>query len=1065
MKRQMKAALCSSVALAAMAAASVPVIAQETSSSIRGSVVTEAGTDLAGVTVEVTHVPSGTVRTFTTNNSGVFYARGLKVGGPYVVKLASGSNYVARDVQDLFLTLGQPSSIQLTAASGGSVEEISVVSERVSTVIRTGAGSDWGRDAIENMNSTDRDIKSVLRMDPKIWIDSTNENALSIGGNNNRFNSLTVDGVQQNDDFGLNGNGYPTQRSPISLDAIEQISVNIAPFDVSYGGFQGGNINIVTKSGTNEFHGSAFYEYSDRGLVGSQSKDDDLSADAAGGVQPFDEKTYGGTLGGPIIKDKLFFFVGYEKFKSTSPFNLETDVPQSVLDEVTSIAQSVYGFDTQGFEATSLPESDEKIIGKIDWNINDYHRFSATYQRTTGNVVNPQGNFSNNAGSISNWYDKKEKLETYSFQLFSDWTDNLSTELKVGLKSQETQQKSFSENFPLVEILHDFDHDNNASTNDVTRTIFLGPDFFRHANELSNDNMSIKAKADYSTGDHLFTFGYEFTDQDVFNVFLPGSLGQFEFSSVDDFRNGIVDNVFYQNAFTNNSADGGATFGFRSHTFYLQDRWTPTDNLTLYAGLRYERFEGSDTPRENANFIARNGFSNTATLDGRDIFLPRIGFNYVVDDRTVVRGGVGLFSGTGPKVWISNSFSNDGQIIDNVFLGRSFATIPQFDGTIPAALLSALEAGNGNVNAIDPDFNLPSRWKFNVAVDHELDMSFAGLGDGWNVSLEAIFDEVKDAATWTELRRQIVGSAPDGRPIYDVTDGYDLLLTNTDEGSSKVFTVNVNKHWETNAGDFNFAFGYAYQDIKDVNPGQSSTATSNYGKLSASDHQNPLLSVSDHEISNRFTANFNWQKDFWEDNTTSVNLFFSSRSGRPFSYTFDSPGGREQPLATLEEVLDSSNTVFGGHRDFYRRDVQLLYVPTGADDPIMNWADSDVTPAEFDAFVAQEGLEGYRGQIAPRNSGKSARVSRLDLRISQEVSVFKEHKIKLYMDIDNLTNMINNDWGRVEQVDFHYNNPVVRATIDDNGRYVYTRFDPELGLDLHELPSLWKIKFGVRYAF
>jgi len=1057
MKRQFKVALFSGVALAAVAA-TAPVAAQETSSSLRGSVVTQAGDQLSGVSVTITHVPSGTTREFTTNSDGVFYARGLKVGGPYIVQLADGSSYTANSINDLFLTLGQPSTVRLVAgAAGTALDEITVTGQRISSSIRTGAGTDWNADALAAMNSTNRDIKSVLRTDPKIWIDPANDDALSIGGNNNRFNSLTVDGVQQNDDFGLNDNGYPTQRSPISLDAIEQISVNIAPFDVTYGGFQGGNINIVTKSGTNEFHGSVFYEYSDSGLVGDKSGngDDDPSNDGID-IAEFEEKTFGGTLGGPIVKDKLFFFFGYEKFDSTRPFISRTSVPQAELDRVTQIARDVYGFDTMGFNAASLQEKDEKIIAKLDWNINDFHRLSATYQRTTGNAINPQGTFSGDAGSISHWYNKDEKIETYSFQLFSDWSDSFSTELKVGLKDQVTGQTPFGGNdFALMTI--------GSSTGDNIR---LGPDFFRHANALSNDNLVIKAKADYSTGDHLFSFGFEMTDQDVFNLFVPGSAGEYTFTDVDAFEAQAPTSLFYQNAFTNDANDASATFGFKTHTAYLQDRWTPTDNLTLYAGVRFERFSSNDEPRENQSFITRNGFTNTENLHGKSIFLPRFGFNYVFDDRTVIRGGAGLFSGTGPKVWISNSFSNDGQIIDSVFIGDDAILAGANGRELPVEATSALEAGDGNVNAIDPNLNLFSKWKFNIAVEREFDLSWAGLGDGWNVSLEAIFDEVKDAPVWTETRRTKVGTAPDGRPIYDVPGGYDLILGNTDEGSGQVYTVNFNKRWETDAGDFSLSAGYAHQNIKDVNSGQSSTATSNFGRISTSDRNNMLLATSNHQIKHRYTANFNWQKDFWGDNTTSVNLFFQSRSGRHFSYTFDDPGQRTGSSDTLEEVLADGNTVFGGDRSFWRRDTQLLYVPTGTDDPNIDWANSDIDAAAFNTWISQAGLDAYRGGIAPRNSASSPWTTQIDLRFTQEVPVWEGHKIKLYVDVDNLTNLLDSDWGRIEQVPFHFNNNVVRAALNaDGSQYVLSRFDPDENLDLLELPSLWKVQFGIQYSF
>ncbi|MCK5574910.1 MAG: TonB-dependent receptor, partial [Sphingomonadales bacterium] len=313
MKSMKRIALMAGVAATAIMF-TAPTFAQETTSSLRGKIVSVSGEPLANVEVVITHVPSGSRSTISTNSSGVFYARGLAVGGPYHVKLADGSEFTATDIDDLYLQLGQSSTVNITARIGGDMEEIVATGQRVSSSIKTGASSLYGRTDLDDMPSIGRDIKSVLQQDPTIWIDSTNSNAMSIAGTNNRMNSITVDGIRQNDDFGLNGNGYPTQRSPVSLDAIEQVAVQTAPFDVNYGNFQGGNINIVTKSGTNEFHGGAFFEYSDDSFVGSKSKGETYDSSA------FEEKTYGVTLGGPIIKDKLFFFASYEKYESTRPF-------------------------------------------------------------------------------------------------------------------------------------------------------------------------------------------------------------------------------------------------------------------------------------------------------------------------------------------------------------------------------------------------------------------------------------------------------------------------------------------------------------------------------------------------------------------------------------------------------------------------------------------------------------------------------------------------------------------------------------------------------------------------
>ena len=1012
--------------------------AQETTSSLRGKVISSSGAPLSGVTVVVTHIPTGTTSTITTNASGIYNARGLKVGGPYRVRLADGSEVTAQSTDDLFLTLGTASTVNLTANAAGMVEEVIVTASQLSSMIKTGASSLYGSDELSNMPSIGRDIKNTIQQDPSIWIDPTNTNALGIAGTNNRLNSFTVDGIRQNDDFGLNNNGYPTQRSPVSIDAIAQVAVQTAPFDVTYGKFQGGNINVVTKSGTNEFHGSLLFEHSDPHLLGSKLRDDEPLVETGS----FTERTYGLTLGGPIVEDTLFFFASYEKYEASKPsgFTLGDggigDVTQAEIDRVIAVSKAVYDFDPGTLNGSgTLPESDEKILVKMDWNITDDHRMTATYQHTTGNIIQPRNIGGDWAGLQSAWYDKNDTLTTYSAQIFSDWSDDFSTEIKVGVKNVVTAQE------PLFGTVIGEVYIDTAAGGQIN----IGPDRYRHANALTNDMLNIKIKGDYSMGDHLFTFGYERDTLDVWNLFVNDSRGRYTFDSIDDFEAQLASSVKYKNAITNNSADGAASFKSTDNVIYVQDRFTPSDDLTIFAGVRYEWVNNGDKPAENTNFTARNGFSNQENLDGKSLILPRLGFNYVFDEATVFRGGIGLFGGGTPSVWVSNSYSNDGVNIDN-------ATEYNVAGVdlknVPASLQAALTAGNGSVNAINPNINLPSVWKMNIAVDREFDLSDLQLGSGWNVTAEAIFARTNNQLLWTEGRSTVIGTAPDGRPIYDVNWNTDLILGSTSEGKSDTLSVSVDKAWHTDVGMFSARLGYARIRAKDVNPGQSSTASSSYGKLSSSDPNNPPLAISDHEIKNRFTANVSWNHQIFGDNNTSVQMFYSRRSGRHFSFTFD----------------DRGNNTFGGA--FAYRDIALLYLPSGSDDPLVDWDASTVTSSDFDSFTAANGLEAYRGKIIPRNVGTSPSIAKLDLKFSQDIEMpwMDGHKVRLYLDMENLSNFLNNNWGRVEQVSFAYNAKVARGEIVD-GKYVFTRIDRDPRLSVFKTQSLWKAKVGISYSF
>lgn len=1069
MKHLIKSALLGGVALAVVATAT-PAFAQETTSSIRGTVVNASGETLSGVSVTITHVPSGASKTITTNSSGVFQARGLRVGGPYVVRLADGSEFTARTLEGINLQLAQVAAVRLVATSGDAeIDEITVTGHAMSSSIKTGAASNYSRDDIDAMNSTTRDIKSVLRMDPKVWVDSQNLDALSIAGTNNRFNSLTVDGVRQNDDFGLNSNGYPSQRSPISLDVIEQVSVQTAPFDVSYGGFKGGQINIVTKSGTNEFHGGAFFEFKNNSMVGgSHSAGDGQVVTSTVKDSDFNEKAWGVSLQGPIIKDKLFFSVGYDKMTKTQPNKYTIDdisgVTQDDINRVTAAAAALYGYDTMGFSDVATVEGDEKIFLKLDWNISDAHSMTATYQRSSGNLTKPQNlDTRGSAGTLGHWYDKGETLTTYSGQIFSDWSDQLSTEIKVGYKDIATDQTTIGDpDFGLMEI-----------ETDAGGTIYIGPDYYRHANDLDTNLWQVKAEAKYAAGDHLFSLGYELDRNSITNLFVPGSEGSWSFESIADFEAGTPTSIFYNNAVSGDPYDAAAAFSFAVHSLYAQDRWTPTDELSVIYGVRFETYKNSDPVRENANFVARYGQTNSENLDGKSIILPRIGFNYLYDERTVIRGGFGLFSGGAPAVWASNSYSNDGVVVksngvldwpdpDQPWLadcgGCLTAQLATDAYGIPQAVLDAVTAGagDGDTNSIDPNFKIPSTWKANLAVEHNLDLSSLGMGDDWAVQVEAIYSRVKNAENWYDISRDIIGTAPDGRPIYtyDYDNGrYDVVMTNTTRGSGLVLSLDISKTFDTEIGQFTLDVGHAYQNIKDINPAQSSTADSNLGKVATSARNNFALAHSDHEISHRTMANLNWSKELIGENKTSVNLFWSRRSGRNYSFTY----------------AGYKSDTFGGNDQFTKRQTELLYVPTGVDDPLVTYettGDDAMSGEDFNAWISEVGLDEFRGQIAPRNSHKSPTVNVLDIRIAQEIEMpfMKGHKVTLRFDMDNFSNFLNNKWGRVRQVGFPYNVRPVKTNIVD-GQYVYSDFNDGDGMKTSSFYSLWRAQFGISYKF
>lgn len=1027
-----------------------PILASETSSAIRGEVLDASGIALANISVQVVHQPTGKVKNITTNDSGAFNLRGLPVGGPYIVRISGGTELKFNNVKELYLKLGEASKVSLTSVPQENVERITVTGQlAMAGTYKKGPSEEFNSKDIENSVAISRDLKSVLQRDSRMMVDVTADGgpALSIAGGNVRGNSLTIDGVKQNDDFGLNKNGYPGRRTPISLDAIEQMVVNVAPFEVTYGDFQGGSINIVTKSGTNEFHGSAFYFRADDSLAGDKSEGGSLN------IGEFSEDSYGFTLGGPIIQDKLFFFAAYEKFDSTKPYQFTLDnengiaepnekvgVTQGDFDRIAEISQRVWDYDIGGYDTLS-DEKDEKLLLKFDWYINDEHRASFTYQDNEGNTVRdfwaetfPSANW---ATAESNRYNMNETLTAYSLQVFSDWTDDLSTEFKFARKEVNTEQiPIFGNNFAQFLI---------GTPNGGQ--LYIGPDQFRHANALSNDRDMIKFKADYYLSDeHLITMGIEHEQLSIVNTFVFGSLGMTQFASIEDFENNLGFHVF-QNALSGDTSDAIDSFEYNTTTVYAQDEWSVTDDVTLTAGVRYTKYSNDDKPVLNNNFVGRHGYSNQNNFDGLDLLEPRLGVNWTYDDETVIRAGFGLFGGGAPNVWLSNSYGNDG--VRKTFAGCFGGC---FDGkNTPQEVLDFLavggfSGGNSDTNSIAPDFEIPSQWKLNFAIERQQDLGF--LGEDWLLSADVIFSQVKNSSRYEELNMKQVGQAPDGRPIYDSPAPFDLSLESTDKGKGQVWTFAASNNFETDMGNFDFYLSYTYQNITEVNPGNAFVAFEGYSMPANSDFQSDSVFNSEFEIDSRLTSTLTWTNELFGNNLSVVSLAYTGRDGRHFSHT-----------------MRTDVPTFGGFVDFASwvgYNSQSLYVPTGDNDPLVTYADG-FDSAGFSAYINGESCL-TPGTISPRHSCTSSWINRLDLHIMQEIKVFGDQTLEISFDIENLGNLINNDWGRAESYNQPFNAPVVDVSINDAGQYVYDNFTKPTQT-VAKIPSVWKAQLGLRYRF
>jgi hypothetical protein len=1084
------AASAAALSLATVMAA--PAHAQETTSAIRGSV-TGDGAPLSGAQVRVIHTPSGTVSSSVTDAQGNFNANGLRIGGPFVIEV-NADGFEQSSITDIFLQAGQPLRLPIDLQSQ-SVIVVSASSVRGALETSKGPITSLGREEIDGAASVNRDIRDLARRDPFVTMDLTNSRTIEIAGNNGRLNRFSVDGVQFSDDFGLNNGGLPTNRGPVPFDAIEQFSVKVAPYDVTEGDFQGGSINVVIRSGSNKFHGGGFFTYTDDSLTGDQTLRRNLRVsptNPSGKVNlNFDSKQYGGNLSGPIIKDKLFFMFAYEKTEESTPFNVGvgagfgSQVPgisQTQIDQVSAIAQSVYGYDTLG-QLTAGIEEDEKIIGKLDWNITDGQRASLTYIRNVGTRQFQQNTFDTPPPALglrSNGYELFEEVNTGVFQLNSEWSSNYSTEFRASYRDYNRDQTPFGgREYGQFEVCLDPTSINSGANTAIScggTRLFFGPDVSRQANDLNTENLSIDFTQKLSVGDHALKLLVGYTDISVFNLFLQRSLGDFYFDSIADLQARRANRLRYGNAVPSlDPNDAAASFKTQNWTIAFQDDWQVTDTLQVTYGARYDLFNNPTRPPLNPNFLARTGISNIETFNGRGVLQPRIGFTWKPTERLVINGGAGIFAGGTPDVFVSNSFSNTGQLTNaldiqrntsaagcNVTVANAAAicsaalngvagnSIAPVVGSFLATNIASLAAAP--VNAIDPDLKVARNLRVTLGVDYDADLG--PLGDGWLFGLTGLYGQQVYGYDWVDLRSTPIGTLPDGRLRYGVvgaaSTNQDLLMTNSTRGRSWIGAARFEKSF-----DFGLTISGSYtrSDIKDVNALTSATANSLYSNNAFFDGNTVAYGTSIYQIKDQWKFGFDFNKALFDsEHKTRFSLFGEYRSGRPYSLVMnDNSGGRTALLGT----------VGNGNR-------ALLYIPTAGGDPRVSFA-TPAVEAAFNAAVAGLGLEKYRGRVIPKNTEQSPDFFKIDLHIEQELPLLFGAKLSAFADIENLLNMIDSDWGSLRQVAFPQTAPLVTASCAQTQgnnclRYNYSSVTlPNEALVT--IPSLYQIRVGVRVKF
>ncbi len=1149
------------VSLSAAATIATPAVAQSITSGIEGEVVDSAGTPLVGATVTITDTRTGAVRDVNATD-GDFRIGSLPPGGPYTVT-ATAPGYEGQTVEDVFVNISGNTGFRFTLASAaaGSDNVIVVTGARAGvTQLAVGPGTAFDSETLENFPSITRDVRDIIRIDPRVSLETNNDvDRISCLGGNDRGNTFTVDGIIQSDAFGLNGTPFAARNSlPLPFDVVEQTSVEFAPFDVEYSDFTGCLVNVVTKAGTNEFSGSAFYTYFDEGLQA------DTVTFADGEVQEVNagrEERWGATLSGPIIPDRLFFSLGYEEVTIADGFNdgpigsgAANELPfatQAQFNEFARIANDVFGQEV-GEIPTTLPEGNVRYFGRVDAIINENHRLEATYQRLEETNVEFDGG-GNTFTGINSFEDEGTVSDYYSVRLYSDWSDKISTELRLSRADVADVQgpvgfgEAQSDN-PTVRLVVGLP---NATNPDIIAAVgadeadnggfATGPGIFRSANALNTRIDQARFVLNYDAGDHFFKFGAEINDLEVFNLFAINATGTLFFDGLADFEAGLLapgtggdfdgpDEIIEDGAgggTIRTGIDGdinnaAAEFSRTVYSVFAQDEWQATDQLSVTAGVRVQLYDG-DAPRANPLFQQRLGFSNRVSFGSIEpVVLPRLSATYNFDNEgffsnTSLTGGVGIFAGGDPVVFFSNAFSNDGFASVNgntgdcdaadlatdpvtgqisVVSGGAFTGFPQC--AIDAGAAGAA-AGGGEVQNIDPDFDIPTAVRANIGLATQVGTD-TGFFSNWNLNVDYIYTRFNDTLAIRDLlqvvdtRQALNGFTVDGRPIIAAIDplvdgcnatfnreagtfvgvsdvcfntGLDefLQLTNGPSFDSHNLSFILTKRFSeglfTENGSVNINLGYAFNDSEQTINSRSATAGSQFDGTAVFDPQNPAVSQSGFETRHNITLSMFFREEFVEGYDTGLGIFFRASEGRPYSLTFDDGFPDFRDSGSAEENI-------------------LAYIPTGLDDPNLSPSSDFGDVALFldainggDSIVSELNCEFTPGQTISRNTCRNPWFFDVDLRLSQELPFLgtltgiKQDRIEIFADFSNFLNLLDSDWNvRRSLGDFDGRVALLTGEFDDQGRYVledFRAFEGEAFTSINS--SIWRIQIGARYEF
>ncbi len=1084
------------------------MMAQVTSSSITGNVLSSKNEPLEGATITATHLPSGSAYTTVTKKGGSFTLSSLRIGGPYTLTV-SYVGLTPQVIKDIELSLGEPYNVNVVLDNDAKDLSTVVVSATTSRLVRdkTGASTNINSRMLTTLPTISRSITDFTRLTPQA-------NGNSFGGRDGRYNNIQVDGANLNNNFGLSTDPLPGGgTNPISLDAIEEISVNIAPYDVRQANFTGANISAVTKSGTNTFKGSAYHYFRNQSYNG-------LRVGNAKLPDPQDSynKIYGATLGGPIIKNKLFFFAAYEYEERSAVLNYFTPtggsgagnvsaVPIDSLKKLSDYLISKYNYDPGAYDnfTTGVPIKNHKILGKIDWNISKAHKLTLKYSElvSSSNSLPSQSGGINGASSQSSIitygpkfsptamafgnsiYTTNDIVRSGSMELNSNFKGKFANQLLATVTKISTTKDHPGAQFPFVDIV------GLTAGNKNNYLSFGNEPFNGNYNVVVNDVYTVTDNFSYFAGKHTLTAGASYEYQKVGNGFMAGNQGYYVYGSLDDFMNNRAPKLF---SLTYSLIPGqddviSANLKIGQLGAYAQDEINFSDRLKVTFGLRIDKPVYPEQPLGNAAVAAQNLYDADGNLTkyktdswpkSSTYWSPRAGFRWSIpDEKIVLRGGTGLYTGRIPFVYLTNVPTGSGPYqfgtlvtsnLQNFLFNPDPHAYNPFYNTSLSPTQFPTTGGTvvptGAYALIKDNFKFPQVWRTDLAVDKK-------LGNNWGLTLEALFTKDLNSVYMFNANLKtpdaFINIGPTVRPSFSSSaarklnsaSGNAIVLANSKKGGAFSFTSQINKSFSKG---FYGSLAYTYTAAFDVTANPGSQATSVWAANATSNTQNTVeLSSSSFATPHRIVGNVSYRFEYFKHLATTLSFFYEGSNPSTFSYIYNG------------DVNNDGNSA------------DLMYIPKNASEINFNpIAASGNTPAftaqqqsdAFFKFIAQDKyLSKHQGQIAERNGVRVPFYHKVDMKFTQDLFTNfggRKNTLQFTADVTNVLNLINRDWG-VRQF-YVVANPLRYINVT-NGQpnfqlatYVpYGTTTPKLVdrtyINNNTGSSTWSLQLGLKYTF